>query len=468
MQGELATTFTREYILSSFRPPGFGAFNTSSCKQESRIMKKQVLLDEAIIKNFNLLKLNDPEKFKNVEDFVNNAVKEHSKDLFNKNEIRSLSNLSVSEGTDKLLNLQKKLSQDTKVKVGKKPYISKKTYKFTTLNSFEKEFLILKSRDFITIRALEVLYKNTLKKPINFEDYKNLVVNDAIALREEAELIDFVAKHFKPNGEREKFKIKRSVGLPKNNKGSIGKYIRSYVGYQPDKKLNEFKGPLFELGLVNLYKNDTEILIGLSELGYSLLLDLSKSNFCLDYPHSISSTFVYSKYLKKVKNTQYIVFAQVLTLLFEMFGREKKMLKDDFWIELYAVLKIDENSVEKLLSENNRNITFSNILSNLEEWGLVKPGKAQTGYGDDGVVYSDWFFDTAGSPIAGVKESIEYKTIKIYLHPKIKGWTIVYDARVYAFEKSKKNYKSYENFYSSFEEYFKLGKNYRKDFQKYK
>ena len=170
---------------------------------------------------------------------------------------------------------------------------------------------------------------------------------------------------------------------------------------------------------------------------------------------------MYSEYLKKVKNIQYIVFAQVLTLLFEMFGREKKMLKDDFWIELYAVLKIDENSVEKLLSENNRNITFSNILSNLEEWGLVKSGKAQTGYGDDGVVYSDWFFDTAGSLIAEVKESIEYKITKIFLHPKVNGWTIDYSGRDYAFRKTKKSFEEYENFYNSFEEYLDLSKQYR-------
>ncbi len=430
-------------------------------------MKKQILLDEAIINNFNLLKLNDPEKFKNVEDFVNNAVKEHSKDLFNKNEIRSLSNLSVSEGTDKLLNLQKKLSQDTKVKVGKKPYISKKTYKFTTLNSFEKEFLILKSRDFITIRALEVLYKNTLKKPINFEDYKNLVVNDAIALREEAELIDFVAKHFKPNGEREKFKIKRSVGLPKNNKGSIGKYIRSYVGYQPDKSSNQFKGPLYELGLVNLYQENEELLIGLSQEGYSLLFDISKCNFSLDYPHSPSATFVYFDYLKKIKNIQFITFAQILTLLYEMFGRDKKMLQDDFWIEMNAVLKVGEENIKKLLSKNNRNISFSNIISNLEEWGLISPVNESTA---DGInrTYSNWFLDVVTSHAdKGDKSSKEYKIFKNYIHPKIKGWTIDYSARDYAFKKSKKNYKSHENFYSSFGEYFKLGKNYRKDFQKY-
>ncbi len=426
-------------------------------------MKKEIQIDESIIDRFNLLKLNNPEKFKDIELFVNKIVEQYSKDLIKQNKIKSLSNLTVADGTKKLFNLQKNLSNLTQIKVTKKPFISSKSHRFTNIKNFEKEFLILKSRDFVTIRALQVLYNNTIDKPIKFEEFKKLAVEDAIALREEAEVVDYFSMLLKPIGDRQKFKIKRSVGLPKNNKGSIGKYIRSYVGYQPDKKLNEFKGPLFELGLVNLYKNDTEILIGLSELGYSLLIDLSKSNFCLDYPHSISSVFVYSEYLKKVKNTQYIVFAQVLTLLFEMFGREKKMLKDDFWIELYAVFKIDENSVEKLLSENNRNITFSNILSNLEEWGLVKPGKAQTGYGNDGVVYSDWFFDTAGSQIAGVKETIEYKTTKIYLHPRVNGWTIDYSGRDYAFRKTKKSVEEYDNFYNSFEEYLDLAKQYRNE-----
>ena len=424
-------------------------------------MKKEIQIDESIIDRFNLLKLNNPEKFKDIELFVNKAVEQYSKDLIKQNNIKPLSNLTVADGTKKLFNLQKNLSNLTKIKVTKKPFISNKSHRFTTIKNFEKEFLILKSRDFVTIRALQVLYNNTIDNPIKFEEFKKLAVEDATALRKEAEVVDYFSMLLKPIGDRQKFKIKRSVGLPKNNKGSIGKYIRSYVGYQPDKKLNEFKGPLFELGLVNLYKNDTEILIGLSESGYSLLLDLSKSNFCLDYPHSISSAIVYSEYLKKIKNTQYIVFAQVLTLLGEMFGREKKMLKDDFWIELYAVLNIDENSVKKLLSENNRNITFSNILSNLEEWGLVKPGKAQTGYGDDGVVYSDWFFETAVSQIAGVKESIEYKTIKIYLHPKVNGWTIDYSGRDYAFRKTKKSIEEYDNFYNSFEEYFELAKQYR-------
>lgn len=426
-------------------------------------MKKEIQIDESIIDRFNLLKLNNPEKFKDIELFVNKAVEQYSKDLIKQNNIKSLSNLTVADGTEKLFNLQKNLSNLTKIKVSKKPFISNKLHRFTTIKNFEKEFLILKSRDFVTIRALQVLYNNTIDNPIEFEDFKKLAVEDAIALREETEVVDYFSMLLKPIGDRQKFKIKRSVGLPKNNKGSIGKYIRSYVGYQPDKKLNEFKGPLFELGLVNLYKNDTKILIGLSESGYSLLLDLSKSNFCLDYPHSTGAAFVYAEYLKKVKNTQYIVFAQVLTLLFEMFGREKKMLKDDFWIELYAVLKIDENSVEKLLSENNRNITFSNILSNLEEWGLVKPGKAQTGYGDDGVVYSDWFFDVVGSPLSEVKESIQYKTTKIYLHPKVNGWTIDYSGRDYAFRKTKKSIEEYDNFYNSFEEYFELAKQYKNE-----
>ena len=424
-------------------------------------MKKEIQIDELIIDRFNLLKLNNPQKFKDIELFVNEAVEQYSKDLIKQNKIKSLSTLSVADGTKKLFNLQKNLSNLTKIKVSKKPFISNKLHRFKTINNFEKEFLILKSRDFITIRALQVLYNNTIDNPIEFEDFKKLAVEDAIALREETEVVDYFSMLLKPIGDRQKFKIKRSVGLPKNNKGSIGKYIRSYVGYQPDKKINEFKGPLFELGLVNLYKNDTEILIGLSESGYSLLLDLSKSNFCLDYPHSTGAAFVYAEYLKKVKNTQYVVFAQVLTLLFEMFGREKKMLKDDFWIELYAVLKIDEKSVEKLLSENNRNITFSNILSNLEEWGLVKPGKAQTGYGDDGVVYSDWFFNVAGSPLSEVKESIEYKITKIFLHPKVNGWTIDYSGRDYAFRKSKKSFEEFDSFYTDFEEYFELAKQYR-------
>ena len=434
-------------------------------------MKKEISVDESIVSKFNLLKLHNPEMYTNIEDFVNNAVKEHSKDLYSKNEIKSLSNLSVSEGTDKLLKLQKKLSQDTKVKVAKKPYISKKTYKFTTLNSFEKEFLILKSRDFITIRALEVLYKNTLEKPINFEDFKNLAVSDAIALREEAELIDFVAKHFKPTGKREKFKIKRSVGLPKNNKGSIGKYIRSYVGYQPNKSSNEFKGPLFELGLVNLYQENEELLIGLSQEGHSLLLDISKCNFSLDYPHSPSATLVYFDYLKKIKNIQFITFAQILTLLFEMLGRDKKMLQDDFWIEMNAVLKVEKENIKKLLSKNNRNISFSNIISNLEEWGLILPGK-ESNASEGNRTYSNWFFDfLTALPSEADKSSKEYKIYnkiyKNYIHPKMNGWIIGYDARAYALEKSKNISKAYENFYSEFEEYFELAKNYRKDYEKY-
>tara|TARA_B100000902_G_C27291177_1_gene907233 strand:+ start:910 stop:2187 length:1278 start_codon:yes stop_codon:yes gene_type:complete len=424
-------------------------------------MKKEIQIDESIIDRFNLLKLNNPERFKDIEVFVNKAVEQYSKDLIKQNKIKSLSSLSVSVGTDKLFKLQKNLSNLTKIKVSKKPFISNKPHRFTTIKNFEKEFLILKSRDFVTIRALQILYNNTLDTPIEFEEFKRLAVKDAIALREEAEVVDYFSMLLKPIGDRQKFKIKRSVGLPKNNKGSIGKYIRSYVGYQPDKKLNQFKGPLFELGLVNLYKKDKEILIGLSESGYSLLLNLSKSNFCLDYPHSINATFIYSEYLKKVKNTQYVVFAQVLTLLFELFGREKKMLKDDFWIELYSLLESDENSIGKLLSENNRNITFSNILSNLEEWGLVKPGKAQTGYGDDGVVYSDWFFDAATSQMVEDRDSIENKITEIYIHPKVNGSTIDYSGRDYALKKSKKTIKEYDNFYTSFEEYLKLAKKYR-------
>lgn len=424
-------------------------------------MKKEIQINESIINRFNLLKLNNPEKFKDIETFVNKAVEQYSKDLIKQNKIKTLSNLSAADGTDKLNKLQKNLSNLTKIKVSKKPFISNNSHRFTTIKNFEKEFLILKSRDFVTIRSLQILYNNTNDSPINFEEFKRLAVEDAIALREEAEVIDYFSMLLKPIGDRQKFKIKRSVGLPKNNKGSIGKYIRSYVGYQPDKKQNQFKGPLFELGLVNLYKNNKEILIGLSESGFSLLLELSKYNFCLDYPHSINAAFVYSEYLQKVKNTQYIVFAQVLTLLFELFGREKKMLKDDFWIELYAVLKISENNIEKLLSENNRNISFSNILSNLEEWGLVKPGKAQTGYGDDGVGYSNWFFEYLISQNVYDKDSIEEKIREFYIHPKINGWTIDYSGRDYAIRKSKKTLKEYDNFYTNFEEYFELAKHYR-------
>ena len=64
----------------------------------------------------------------------------------------------------------------------------------------------------------------------------------------------------------------------------------------------------------------------------------------------------------QIKNIQFITFAQILTLLFEMLGRDKKMLQDDFWIEMNAVLKVGEENIKKLLSKNNRNISFSNII----------------------------------------------------------------------------------------------------------
>ena len=68
---------------------------------------------------------------------------------------------------------------------------------------------------------------------------------------------------------------------------------------------------------------------------------------------------------------------------------------------------------------------------------------------------------TAGSLIAEVKESIEYKITKIFLHPKVNGWTINYSGRDYAFRKTKKSFEEYENFYNSFEEYLDLSKQYR-------
>ena len=165
-------------------------------------MKKEIKIDESIIDRFNLLKLNNPEKFKDIELFVNKAVEQYSKDLIKKNKIKSLSNLSVAVGTEKLFNLQKNLSNLTKIQVSKKPFISNKLHRFTTINNFEKEFLILKSRDFVTVRALQVLYNNTIDNPIEFEDFKKLAVEDAIALREETEVVDYFSMLLKPIGDR--------------------------------------------------------------------------------------------------------------------------------------------------------------------------------------------------------------------------------------------------------------------------
>ena len=107
-------------------------------------MKKEIQIDESIIDRFNLLKLNNPKKFKDIELFVNKAVEQYSKDLFKNSNIKSLSNLSVADGTEKLFNLQKNLSDLTKIKISKKPFMSKKLHRFTTIKNFEKEFLILK------------------------------------------------------------------------------------------------------------------------------------------------------------------------------------------------------------------------------------------------------------------------------------------------------------------------------------
>ena len=70
-------------------------------------MKKEIQIDESIIDRFNLLKLNNPEKFKDIELFVNKAVEQYSKDLIKQNNIKSLSNLTVADGTEKLFNLQR-------------------------------------------------------------------------------------------------------------------------------------------------------------------------------------------------------------------------------------------------------------------------------------------------------------------------------------------------------------------------
>ena len=91
------------------------------------------------------------------------------------------------------------------------------------------------------------------------------------------------------------------------------------------------------------------------------------------------------------------------------FGRDKKMLQDDFWIEMNAVLKVGEENIKKLLSKNNRNISFSNIISNLEEWGLISPVNESTA---DGInrTYSNWFLDVVTSHAdKGDKSSKEYK-----------------------------------------------------------
>ena len=92
-------------------------------------MKKEIQIDESIVNRFNLLKLNNPEKFKDIELFVNKIVEQYSKDLIKQNKIKSLSNLTVADGTKKLFNLQKNLSNLTQIKVTKKPFISSKSHR---------------------------------------------------------------------------------------------------------------------------------------------------------------------------------------------------------------------------------------------------------------------------------------------------------------------------------------------------
>ena len=396
------------------------------------------------IENLKLLRLVDPKNSFSLENVVNKAIKDFVEKEIDQNQLQTYSKISKTEATNLLDNYSKYLTRLTKLKTLSKPYVDKgKNYKVT--QKFPNDFLVLKSRDYITFRALQILIENTVDQPLSFDLFKKLAVEDALKLRSETEILDYFSMKFDTKGKREKYSIKRSVGLPNDNKGSIGKYIRSYIGYQPDKNDMTLKGPIFEMKLVNLYIVDKEIHIGISESGYELYSELADAGFSINYPHNLKAATAFLSYISKLQNDQHLTFSQMLTSIQELFIEPKNILRDSFWLEISSFYKIEKGSVKNLLSDNTRNISFSNILGNLEEWGLVRIQNSN-------VSYPDWFWNSIQVEETNQDTSFYKFIYDNFIHAKISGQTLDYtlrgDALLYSksIKKSSKTGTFYEIF----------------------
>jgi hypothetical protein len=370
-------------------------------------------INQKNIENLKLLRLVDPKNSSSLENIINKAIKDYVESEIDQNQLQTYSKISKLDATNLLNNYSKYLNRLTKLKTFSRPYIDKgKNYKVA--HKFPSDFLVLKSRDYITFRSLQILIENTSDKPLSFDLFKKLAVEDALNLRKEAEIIDYFSMKFDTKGKREKYAIKRSIGLPNDNKGSIGKYIRSYIGYQPDKNYMTLKGPIFEMQLVNLYLVDKEIHIGISESGYRLYSELADAGFSIDYPHNLKAATAFLSYLSKLQNDQHLTFSQMLTSINELFFEPKNILRDSFWLEISSFYKFDKGSVRNLLSDNTRTISFSNILGNLEEWGLVKIKNLE-------VTYQEWFWNSIQVEDTN-QDTLFYNFIHDnFIHAKISG-----------------------------------------------
>jgi hypothetical protein len=97
-----------------------------------------------------------------------------------------------------------------------------------------------------------------------------------------------------------------------------------------------------------------------------------------------------------------------------MFFEPKNILRDSFWLEISSFYKFDKGSVRNLLSDNTRTISFSNILGNLEEWGLVKIKNLE-------VTYQEWFWNSIQVEDTN-QDSLFYNFIHDnFIHAKISG-----------------------------------------------
>ena len=72
-----------------------------------------------------------------------------------------------------------------------------------------------------------------------------------------------------------------------------------------------------------------------------------------------------------------------------------------------------------MLSDNTRNISFSNILGNLEEWGLVRIQNSN-------VSYPDWFWNSIQVEETNQDTSFYKFIYDNFIHAKISGQTLDY------------------------------------------
>ena len=125
------------------------------------------------IENLKLLRLVDPKNSFSLENVVNKAIKDFVEKEIDQNQLQTYSKISKTEATNLLDNYSKYLTRLTKLKTLSKPYVDKgKNYKVT--QKFPNDFLVLKSRDYITFRALQILIENMLINHLVLICLKNL------------------------------------------------------------------------------------------------------------------------------------------------------------------------------------------------------------------------------------------------------------------------------------------------------